>query len=174
MIHILKNRILKGVVTRHIRPGLPEEIEEAGLELRSLIRKRFGRSLHIREVDTGSCGACESEIISANNPIYDLQRFGISFVASPRHADALLVTGPVSKNMLIALKKTYEAMPEPKFVITCGDCALDGGLFKGSYYVEGAVKDILPVDLHIPGCPPSPLNIIQVLLGFLQKGASDE
>jgi len=169
MIYILKNRILKGVVTRHIETGLSKEIKAAGSELRSLIRKKFNRSLHIREVDTGSCGACESEIISANNPIYDLQRFGINFVASPRHADCLLVTGPVSKNMLLALKKTYEAMAEPKFVITCGDCALDGGLFKDSYYVCQAVKDILPVALHIPGCPPSPLYIIQALLTFLRK-----
>ena len=167
MIHILKNRILKGIVTRHIDLGLPIEINAAGSELKILIQKRFGRSLNIREVDTGSCGACESEIISANNPIYDLQRFGINFVASPRHADALLVTGPVSKNMLIALKKTYDAMPEPKFVITCGDCALDGGPFKDSYYVEKKVKDIIPVALHIPGCPPSPTNIIQSLLSFL-------
>jgi len=169
MIYILKNRILKGVVTRHIKTELSQEIEAAGSEVKKLIRKKFSRSLHIRQVDTGSCGACESEIISANNPIYDLQRFGINFVASPRHADALLVTGPVSKNMLIALKKTYEAMPEPKFVITCGDCALDGGLFKDSYYVCGAVKDILPVVLHIPGCPPSPLKIIQTLLTFLRR-----
>lgn len=169
MIHILKNRILKGVVTRHIDPGLSKEIKEAGFELRSLIRKKFSRSLHIREVDTGSCGACESEIISANNPIYDLQRFGINFVASPRHADALLITGPLSKNMFLALKKTYEAMPEPKFVITCGDCALDGGLFKNSYYVCKAARDILPVALHIPGCPPSPLVIIQALKTFLRK-----
>ena len=169
MIHILKNRILKGIVTRHIEPELSKEIEEAGRELGLLIRKKFGRSLHIREVDTGSCGACESEIISALNPIYDLQRFGINFVVSPRHADALLVTGPVSKNMLIALKKTYEAMPCPKFVITCGDCALNCGLFKDSYYVSAAVKDILPVALHIPGCPPSPLVIIKTLLDFLRK-----
>jgi len=169
MRYILKSRILKGVVTRHIEADLSIEIESAGHELKSLIKKRFGRSLHIREVDTGSCGACESEIISANNPIYDLQRFGINFVASPRHADALLVTGPVSKNMLVALKKTYKAMPEPKFVITCGDCALNGGLFKDSYYIEGAVKDILPVALHIAGCPPSPLKIIQTVLMFLKK-----
>ena len=128
-----------------------------------------GKSLNIREVDTGSCGACESEIISANNPIYDLQRFGVNFVASPRHADALLVTGPVSKNMLLALKRTYEAMPEPKFVITAGDCALDGGAFKGSYYTEGPVNKILPVVLHIPGCPPSPLAIIKSLLAFLRQ-----
>jgi Ni,Fe-hydrogenase III small subunit len=169
MIHILKTRILKGIVTRHIEPELVSQIESSGSELKSLIITKFARSLHIREVDTGSCGACESEIISANNPIYDLQRFGINFVASPRHADCLLVTGPVSKNMLIALKKTYEAMPAPKFVITCGDCPLNGGLFNDSYYVEGAVKDILPVALHIPGCPPSPLGIIQALLTFLRK-----
>jgi len=155
-------------VTRHISPELFKEIEPDGRELRSLIRKKFGRSLNIREVDTGSCGACESEINAANNPVYDLQRFGVNFVASPRHADALLVTGPVSKNMLTALKKTYEAMAEPKFVITCGDCALDGGLFKDSYYVEGPVKDILPVALHIPGCPPSPSAIIKALLAFLK------
>ncbi len=169
MINILKTRILKGVVTRNIEPESVVQIESSGRELKSLILKKFGRSLHIREVDTGSCGACESEIISMNNPIYDLQRFGINFVASPRHADCLLVTGSVSKNMFIALKKTYEAMAAPKFVITCGDCALNGGLFKNSYYVEGAVKDILPVALHIPGCPPNPLIIIRVLLGFLRK-----
>lgn len=157
------------MVTRHIEPGLSRQIESAGLKLASLIRKKFGKSLHIRQVDTGSCGGCESEIISTNNPIYDLQRFGVNFVASPRHADALLVTGPLSKNMLVALKSTYDAMPEPKFVITLGDCALDGGLFKGSYYIDGPIKDILPVVLHIPGCPPSPLTIIQALLDLLQK-----
>ena len=169
MIYIAKNRILKGVVTRHIELELLGQVESSGSQLKSLILRKFGRSLHIREIDTGSCGACESEIISANNPIYDLQRFGINFVASPRHADCLLVTGPVSKNMLIALKKTYESMPEPKFVVTCGDCALNGGLFKDSYYVEGAVRDILPVVLHISGCPPNPLTIIKSLLCFLRK-----
>jgi len=169
MIYIAKTRILKGVVTRNFDLKPVDRIESSGTELKALILARFGRSLNIREVDTGSCGACESEIISLNNPIYDLQRFGINFVASPRHADCLLVTGPVSKNMSIALKKTYEAMPAPKFVITCGDCALNGGLFKDSYYVEGAVKDILPVALHIPGCPPNPLIFIRAFLGFLRK-----
>ncbi len=156
MKNILKNRIMKGVVT-----------EKLGEDLKAHIFKKFGRSFHIREVDTGSCNGCESEIIATTNPIYDIQRFGIDFVASPRHADALLVTGPVSKNMAMALRKTYDAMPEPKFVITLGDCALDGGAFKGSYYVVGGVKEVLPVDLHIPGCPPSPLTIIKSLLAFL-------
>lgn len=169
MISILKTRILKGIVAKHIEPEFSDEIESLGVELKSLIRKKFGKSLHIRQVDTGSCGACESEIISSLNPIYDLQRFGINFVASPRHADALLVTGPVSKNMRLALEKTYDAMPEPKFVITCGDCALDGGIFKDSYYIQDPVKDILPVVLHIPGCPPGPEKIIRAMLAFLRQ-----
>ncbi len=156
MKNILKNRIMKGVVT-----------EKMGEDLKAHIFKKFGRSFHIREVDTGSCNGCESEIIATTNPIYDIQRFGIDFVASPRHADALLVTGPVSKNMAMALRKTYDAMPEPKFVITLGDCALDGGVFKDSYYTTSGVKEVLPVDLHIPGCPPSPLTIIKSLLAFL-------
>jgi len=167
MISIIKNRIIKGIVTKPIK--LDSGLEKIGHELKGLVYKRFGRSFHVREVDTGSCNACESEIISTTNPIYDIQRFGISFVASPRHADCLLVTGPVSRNMRLALIKTYEAMPGPKFIITCGDCALDGGVFKDSYYVENGVKDILPVALHIPGCPPTPLAIIKSFLTFLKK-----
>jgi Ni,Fe-hydrogenase III small subunit len=169
MLNIIKNRNKKGVVTRTIDRSAQDEINAAGEELREAIFKRFGRSFHIREVDTGSCGGCESEIIAATNPIYDMQRFGVDFVASPRHADALLVTGPVSKNMLLALKKTYDAMPEPKYVITLGDCALDGGMFKGSYYVEGGVKNVLPVAAHIPGCPPDPKTIIKALRQFMVK-----
>ena len=172
MLNIFKNSLKKGLLTRPIKAKgfvTPKELEAIGGELKTLIHRKFGRSLHIREVDTGSCGACESEIITTTNPIYDIQRFGIDFVASPRHADALLVTGPVSKNMLLALKKTYDAMPEPKFVITVGECALDGGAFKESYYVHGAVKNILPVVLHVPGCPPNPLQIILSLNTFLQK-----
>lgn len=175
MNSIFKSRILKGKVTiptfslkeRFSKDAICE-IETVGAELKKSILKKFKRSLHIREVDTGSCGACESEIIAATNPIYDIQRFGVHFVASPRHADALLVTGPVSRNMLLALKKTFEAMPEPKFVITLGDCAFDGGIFKGSYYVSEKIKDIIPVLLHVPGCPPSPLNIMKHLLVFLE------
>jgi len=171
-LNILKNSIRKGNVTIALdTSGLvcPPEIEKMGRELKKLIHAKFGRSFHIREVDTGSCGACESEIIACSNPMYDIQRFGIDFVASPRHADALLVTGPVSKNMALALKKTYEAMPEPKFVITVGECAFDGGVFKESYYVHGAVKDILPIALHIPGCPPTPISIILHLSQFLKN-----
>lgn len=167
---IFKNSIEKGRVTLKLdEAGIvaPAEIENIGRDLKRAIHAKFGRSFHIREVDTGSCGACESEIIACSNPLYDIQRFGIDFVASPRHADALLVTGPVSKNMALALKKTYEALPEPKFVITLGDCAKDGGVFKGSYYARDGVENILPVILHIPGCPPDPLTIMRSLLSFL-------
>ena len=170
LTNIMKDRLLKGIVTRPISaPQAAKEYEAAGLELKGAIKKAFKRSLHIREVDTGSCGACEAEIIAATNPIYDIQRFGVNFVASPRHADALLVTGPVTKNMLLALKKTYAAVPDPKFVITLGDCASGGGIFKEAYYTEGGVNSVLPVALHIPGCPPSPLVIIQYLLGFIKS-----
>jgi Ni,Fe-hydrogenase III small subunit len=171
MFDIIMNRLSRGIVTKPITVtggGLPKEVEQLGEELRNEICKKFGRSFHIREVDTGSCGGCESEIISTTNPIYDIQRFGIDFVASPRHADALLVTGPVSKNMAGALKKTYDAMPEPKIVITLGGCASDGGMFKNSYYIEGGVKNVLPVALHVPGCPPTPSDIIKYLLAFLK------
>ena len=173
--HILKNSFKKGKVTIAFEMAgatRPSEIENMGEELKRTIHARFGRSFHIREVDTGSCGACESEIIACSNPLYDIQRFGIDFVASPRHADALLVTGPVSRNMEIALRKTYEAMPEPKFVISLGECAKGGGLFKGSYYTCDGVENVLPVTLHIPGCPPSPLMIMHCLL--YTSDAADE
>lgn len=160
---VIAARLSRGIVTRSI------DYEECGAELKNLVAAKFGRSLFIREVDTGSCGACESEIIAATNPCYDLQRFGVSFVASPRHADALLVTGPVSKNMVLALKKTYDAMPEPKFVISVGDCALNGGVFKSSYYTAGGVNAVLPVALHIPGCPPTPLTLVKALLSLIKQ-----
>ena len=172
MLEILKNRLRKGVQTMPISvKGLSpsKEYEALGEELKKMIKKNFSRSFQIREVDTGSCGACESEIIAATNPIYDIQRFGIDFVASPRHADALLVTGPVSKNMEIALKRTYDAMPSPKLVITLGDCALDGGSFKNSYYTLSGVKNVLPVAAHVPGCPPKPVEIVKALLFLLKN-----
>jgi Ni,Fe-hydrogenase III small subunit len=163
MINIFKTGLKKGIVTRH------SEVEKLGEELKDLVYRKFKRSFQIREVDTGSCGGCESEIMAATNPIYDIQRFGVDIVASPRHADALLVTGPLSRNMEHALKATYEAMPGPKFVITFGDCALDGGKFADSYYTLGGAKNILPVELHIPGCPPKPDELLRCLVSFLKK-----
>ncbi|MEX1994430.1 MAG: NADH-quinone oxidoreductase subunit B family protein [Steroidobacteraceae bacterium] len=130
-------------------------------------RRRLGRSLAIRQVDAGSCNGCELEIHALNNAYYDLERFGIRFVASPRHADVLLVTGPVTHNMRVALKRTYEAMPAPKWVVAVGGCAADGGCFAGSYAVTGGVAGVVPVDLHIPGCPPRPVEILKGLLALL-------
>jgi Ni,Fe-hydrogenase III small subunit len=168
MIRIIRNSLRKGRVTRTIEALRSPEFEAAGTELSREIRAKFARSFRIREVDTGSCGACESEILAATNPLYDIQRFGVDFVASPRHADALLVTGPVSKNMELALLKTFEAVPAPKLVITLGDCARGGGLVKGACYTAGGVDGILPVAMHIPGCPPKPIDIIHALLAFLK------
>jgi Ni,Fe-hydrogenase III small subunit len=132
-------------------------------------RRRLGRSLSIREVDAGSCNGCELEIHAVNNAYYDVERFGIRFVASPRHADVLLVTGPVTKNMREALERTYHAAPDPKWVVAVGDCARDGGCFAGSYAVVGGVAEVLPVDLHIGGCPPPPIAILQGLLALLEQ-----
>jgi Ni,Fe-hydrogenase III small subunit len=132
-------------------------------------RKRLGRSLSIREVDAGSSNDSEMEIHALNNAFYDVERFGIRFVASPRHADVLLVTGPVTKNMRQALERTFAATPAPKWVVAAGDDALDGGGFAGSYAVAGGVGDVLPVDLHIPGNPPSPTVLLKGLLALLDR-----
>ena len=132
-------------------------------------RRRLGRSLSIREIDAGSCNGCELEIHALNNAYYDIERFGLRFVASPRHADVLMVTGPVTKNMRDALESTYHAVPGPKWVIAIGDCARDGGCFAGSYAVVGGVSEVIPVDLHIPGCPPTPMAMLQGLLALLER-----
>ncbi len=150
--------------------------DEAGLaELAQSVnraaRARLGRSLSIRHVDAGSCNGCELELHALSNAFYDLERLGLRFVASPRHADVLTVTGPVTKNMREALKRTYDAMPDPKWVVAIGTCAVDGGLFAGSDAVEGGVKDVLPVDLHIRGCPPSPTAILKGLMALLERSA---
>ncbi len=132
-------------------------------------RRRLGRSLSIREVDAGSCNGCELEIHALNNAYYDVERFGLRFVASPRHADVLMVTGPVTKNMRDALERTYYAVPDPKWVVAVGDCARDGGCFVGSYAVVGGVSEVVPVDLHISGCPPSPMAMLRGLLALLER-----
>ena len=131
-------------------------------------RARLGRSLSIRHVDAGACNGCELEIHAIGNAFYDLERFGLRFVASPRHADVLMVTGPVTKNMEEALMRTYNATPDPKWVIALGACAVDGGIFAGSYACIGGVSDVVPVDLHIRGCPPSPNEILKGLVALLE------
>lgn len=149
-------------------PDLADDtVEQLGKRFREALHPRLGRSLSIRMVDAGSCNGCEMEINALANPFYDLERFGLRFVASPRHADVLMVTGPVTRNMAEALKRTYVAMPEPKWVIAVGDCARDGGCFAGSYAITGGVSAVLPVDLHIPGCPPNPTQLLQGLLALL-------
>jgi Ni,Fe-hydrogenase III small subunit len=151
----------------------PPDADEAMLaelanSLNERARERLGRSLAIRQVDAGSCNGCELEIHALNNAFCDLERFGLRFVASPRHADVLLVTGPVTKNMREALERTWAATPDPKWVVAVGDCARDGGMFAGSYAVVGGVSAAIPVDLHIRGCPPTPTQLLQGLIALLQ------
>ncbi len=152
----------------------PPSVEDAALaELAGSVNRaavrRLGRSLSIRQVDAGSCNGCELEIHALGNAFYDLERFGLRFVASPRHADVLLVTGPVTKNMREALERTYNATPSPKWVVAAGDCALNGGMFADSYAVVGGVSRVIPVDLHIGGCPPTPVQLLQGLLALLDR-----
>jgi len=155
-------------------PPAPDDaaLAELAQSLDRATRRRLGRSLSIREVDAGSCNGCELEIHALNNAFYDLERFGLRFVASPRHADVLMVTGPVTKNMREALLRTWQATPDPKWVIALGTCAVDGGLFAGSDAVVGGVSDVVPVDLHIRGCPPSPTQILQGLIALLQHAGA--
>ena len=151
--------------------GFPASSEESAkiVSLGEKVDRIFRRSLRIRQVDAGSCNACEWECTALINPIYDIQRFGIDFVASPRHADLLLVTGPISRQMELALKKTYLATPEPRLVVACGDCAFDGGVYRGSYAVTNGVAEVIPVDCYIAGCPPTPMIIMQGLNEFVAK-----
>ncbi len=168
--HFLFHHLVRGPATMRGRvPPDPDGVVELAEALGREARARLGRAISIREVDAGSCNACELEINAVNNPIYDLERFGIRFVASPRHADCLLVTGPVTANMAEALRRTYDATPSPKWVVAMGDCARDGGCFAGSYAVLGGVHHVVPVDLHIPGCPPPPKQILAGLLALLQR-----
>ncbi|HEV8293255.1 MAG TPA: NADH-quinone oxidoreductase subunit NuoB, partial [Tepidisphaeraceae bacterium] len=140
------------------------QLEPLGEQLRRRIHQMLGRSLHIREVDAGSCNGCEIEIVGLNSPVYDLERFGLHFVASPRHADMLLVTGPVTRNMELALKKTYDATPEPRLVVAVGACGCSGGIFGVNYATRGGVDAVIPVDVYIPGCPPNPYALLHGIL----------
>jgi Ni,Fe-hydrogenase III small subunit len=157
-------------------PPAPDELALAELakSVSRAARAKLGRSLSIRQVDAGSCNGCELEIHALNNAFYDLERFGLRFVASPRHADVLLVTGPVTKSMREALQRTYAATPDPKWVVAVGSCAIDGGIFAGSYAVEGGIHKVVPVDLHIRGCPPSPVELLKGLLALLQRAGGEK
>lgn len=169
MIRIL-NRVLRtGTLTEDKPEPGDSEINVLGEQLKTTIDKRFNGSLAIREVDAGSCNACELEIHAINGPHYDIERFGVHFVASPRHADMLLVTGPVSRHMETALRRTWRAMAAPRFVIASGDCACTGGEFGTSYASCGAVENVIPVDLRIPGCPPSPIELMHGILALTHQ-----
>ena len=147
-----------------LSPAQSELFEVLGQQIKNRSAKCFGRSLHIRQVDAGSCNGCEVEINGLNSPIYDIEHFGIHFVASPRHADMLLVTGPVTRNMELALKKTYDAMPEPRLVVAVGACGCSGGIFGQNYATCGSVDSVIPVDVYIPGCPPNPHALLHGIL----------
>src|SRR5277367_2510299 len=169
----MRRTLFESLTHRPLTEAAPTPDAAALAELAASVeraaRRRLGKSLAIREVDAGSCNGCELEIQALNNAFYDLERFGLRFVASPRHADVLLVTGPVSKNMREALERTYRATPDPKWVVAVGDCAVDGGIFAGSYAVVGGVSNVVPVDLHIRGCPPSPNELLRGLIALLER-----
>ena len=168
--------LLQSLVLPPVTEPAPVPDEAALAELAANVdaaaRRRLGRSLSIRAVDAGSCNGCELEIHALNNPFYDLERFGLRFVASPRHADVLLVTGPLTANMRQALERTWTATPDPKWVVAVGDCAADGGMFSGSYACVGGVSAVMPVDLHIRGCPPRPIELLKGLLALLESAAA--
>jgi Ni,Fe-hydrogenase III small subunit len=169
--------LFEGLTHNPLTEAQPDVDDSALAELAGQVdraaRRFLGRSLSIREVDAGSCNGCELEIHALNNAFYDLERFGFRFVASPRHADVLLVTGPVTKNMREALERTYRATPDPKWVIAVGDCAVNGGIFSGSYAVIGGISNVVPVDLHVRGCPPSPTDLLKALLALLEHASGN-
>ena len=166
-------RALVGRPLTDAAPAIPQETVAAlGERMAATARARLGRSLSIREVDSGSCNGCELEVNALQNVAYDLERFGLRFVASPKHADVLLVTGPACRNMREAMERALACTPEPRWVVAAGDCAVDGGVFKGSYAVEAGVGAVLPVDLLIPGCPPSPAQLLEGLLALLEAEAA--
>ena len=167
----MRKHLFEGMIRSPLTEPVPlpddAAIAELAAGLDHAAQRRLGRSLSIRAVDAGSCNGCELEMHALNNAFYDLERFGLHFVASPRHADVLLVTGPVTKNMREALERTHRATPDPKWVVALGDCAVDGGMFAGSYACIGGIASVIPVDLHIRGCPPRPEQILKGLLSLL-------
>ncbi len=164
MLRILARILRTGRVTDPAPKRDDAELEQLGIEVRRTLKKRFGGSLAIRQVDAGSCNGCELEIHALNNSYHDIERFGVHFVASPRHADVLLVTGPVSRHMEAALQRTLDATPTPRLVIAAGECACNGGEFGVSYASCGAVENVIPVNVKIPGCPPSPKELLRGIL----------
>ncbi len=166
MFPMLRQILRNGIVTEPA-PDADIALRVTSQRLSEAMRAQLGRALVIRHVDAGSCNACELEIHALNNPYYNLEALGIKFAASPRHADMLLVTGPVAKNMEVALKRTYDATPEPKLVVAVGDCGCTGGIFGESYASCGRVANVIPVDVCIPGCPPTPLQLMQGILAAL-------
>src|SRR5512135_1065516 len=168
MIRILHQIFRTGIVTEPLPPAVEAEICEVGAKLEEAIRKRFRRSLTIREVDAGSCNGCELEIHAINNAIYNCERYGIHFTASPRFADMLLVTGPVTRNMEIALRRTYDSTPPPKLVVAVGDCGCNGGIFGESYASLGGIDKVIPVNAFIPGCPPTPVALLNGILNAIR------
>ncbi|MDF2120476.1 NADH-quinone oxidoreductase subunit NuoB [Roseiarcaceae bacterium H3SJ34-1] len=168
---LLLKSLLKSPLTERPPEVSDAAVEELAQALHRASRKKLGRSLSIRAIDAGSCNGCELEMNALSNAFYDIERFGIHFVASPRHADVLMITGPVTKNMCDAMQKTYDAAPHPKWVVAIGDCAQNGGCFAGSYAVMDGVSKVLPVDLHIPGCPPRPIEILRGMLSLLESAS---
>jgi len=168
MPSLLRKIFQTGIVTEPIISS-DSEIIQLVHQIDQTTKKLLGRALAIREVDAGSCNGCEIEITGLTCPVYDSERYGIHFVASPRHADMLLVTGPVTRNMEVPLRKTYEATPNPKLVVAVGDCAQTCGVFKGSYAVAGSVDQIIPVDVFVQGCPPEPADILCGILTALDR-----
>jgi Ni,Fe-hydrogenase III small subunit len=167
----MRRLLFQGLVRSPLSEPIADDAElvALGASLDRAAQRRLGRSLSIREVDAGSCNGCELEINALSNPFYDMERFGLRLVASPRHADVLLVTGPVTRNMREALERTYDAMPAPKWVVAAGDCAMNGGCFKGSYAVLDGAETVMPVDLRIPGCPPRPVDLLRGLLALMVR-----
>jgi Ni,Fe-hydrogenase III small subunit len=174
MIRILRQIFRTGVVTEPLPDQVTREVEAAGLQLEAAVRELFRRSITIRQVDAGSCNGCELEIHAINNPVYNCEKYGIHFAASPRFADLLLVTGPVTRNMEIALRRTYVSTPSPKLVVAVGDCGCTGGIFGETYASLGAIDKVIPVDARIPGCPPTPLQLMQGLTRLFDGRAEEK